>query len=384
MAESVKGLNPEILVWVRKKAGRSVSDVAQAIKKDPQVIEAWENGQAAPTYAQLETLAYKIYKRPIALFFFPEPPDEPDPEQSFRTLPDFEVENLSADTRFMVRKARALQISLYELNEGQNPAQRNIFRHLTVDPQSDAAAVARQVRDYLGIHLEDQRTWNYRRTAMDRWRASIQDVGIFVFKDSFKQKDISGFCLVEEEFPIIYINNSTAFSRQTFTLFHELAHILVQTNGVTKEDDSYIESLTGLSRHIEVFCNRFAAELLVPSSDFDNRFRSKSYNEEEIASLADHYLVSREVILRKLLEREVVTPDFYRQKATEWAQEYEERAKGAEGGNYYATQATYLGEKFLKLAFRRYFQGSLSIEQLAEYLNVRASSVPGLEHFALL
>ena len=218
---------------------------------------------------------------------------------------------------------------------------------------------------------------------MDEWRSAVEDVGVSVFKDSFKQKDVSGFCLIDDQFPIIYVNNSTAFSRQIFTLLHELAHILVQTSGVTKLDDSYIESLTGAPRYVEIFCNQFAAEFLVPSSDFDNRFRAHSYNAQEIARLADEYSVSREVILRKLLDRGIVSAEFYRQMAEEWADEYEARAEGAEGGNYYATQATYLGETYLRLAFSRYYQGSFAIDQLADYLNVKATSVPGLEAYVL-
>jgi len=40
------------------------------------VIEGWEAGASAPTYPQLEALAYKVYKHPLALFFFPEPPED--------------------------------------------------------------------------------------------------------------------------------------------------------------------------------------------------------------------------------------------------------------------------------------------------------------------
>ncbi|KKL56723.1 hypothetical protein LCGC14_2242570, partial [marine sediment metagenome] len=39
-----------------------------------------------------ERLAYEIYKRPLALFFFPEPPEEETPKESFRTLPQEEID----------------------------------------------------------------------------------------------------------------------------------------------------------------------------------------------------------------------------------------------------------------------------------------------------
>ena len=44
------------------------------MKKKVSDIDAWERGEASPTYIQLEDLAYEIYRRPIALFFFPNVP----------------------------------------------------------------------------------------------------------------------------------------------------------------------------------------------------------------------------------------------------------------------------------------------------------------------
>ncbi len=68
--------NPNVLRWARESLHLDVNEVALRMGKKPSDIEAWENGNTSPTYIQLEKLAYQIYKRPIALFFFPEPPEE--------------------------------------------------------------------------------------------------------------------------------------------------------------------------------------------------------------------------------------------------------------------------------------------------------------------
>src|SRR5438093_189341 len=73
MAKTVSGINTQILVWARERAGMTIAQVAKATGRDVSVIEAWESGDAAPTYPQLEDLAYRVYKRPLALFFFPDP-----------------------------------------------------------------------------------------------------------------------------------------------------------------------------------------------------------------------------------------------------------------------------------------------------------------------
>src|SRR5262245_32112049 len=214
MAEPVRAVNHKMLRWARERSGQTVTTVATALKKDPQVIEAWEAGQDAPSYQQLEILAYKIYKRPVALFFFPEPPQEIDPEHSFRTLPAFEIEDLSADTRFKVRQARALQLSLADLLGGVNPAPHRIHVDLRVDSDASPTAIAARAREYLGIDLDAQRKWKTTTEALKVWRGAVEERGVYVFKNTFKQKDVSGLCLYDPEFPLIYVNNSTAMTRQ--------------------------------------------------------------------------------------------------------------------------------------------------------------------------
>ena len=379
MSEHVIGIQPQVLKWARERAGYSLDEVARAMNKEVAVVEAWEEGPDTPTYVQLEKLAYQIYKRPLATFFLPEPPPEPDLKKSFRTLPEFEIETLSADTRFALRYARSMQLSLTELTNGVNPSERKIFQDITLSKKSNINHVAAQVRHYLGVSLSDQTSWDSAEEALKFWREHVEQVGMFVFKRSFKQKDVSGFCLLDNTFPIIYLNNSTAKTRQIFTLFHELAHILIQVNGITKLDDGYIDDLPKNERDIEVTCNRFAAEFLVPSRDFVQRIHNADFDDATISSLADFYKVSREVILRKFLERGLVSRHSYEAKAKKWAKEYLTSKPESSGGNYYRTQATYLGNKYLGLVFGQYYHGRLSIEQAAEYLGVKTTSVSGLE-----
>jgi Zn-dependent peptidase ImmA (M78 family) len=386
MTESVSGINPELLVWARKRSGQTLEDVAAAMSKDVATIQAWEAGTAAPTYVQLETLAYRVFKRPVALFFFPEPPAEVDPEHSFRTLPDVEIRDLAADTRHKVREARAMQLSLSELTEGKNPARRQILNELTL-PKASPAKAAATVRAYLDVDLKTQvEEWKDADEALREWRSALEGVGVFVFKDSFKQKDVSGFSLHDSEFPVIFVNNSTAATRQIFTLFHELGHLLFHVSGVTKEDDSFIDLLHGADRDLEVFCNRFAAEFLIPSEVIRAAATQLGTDDEVIRDLAASYKVSREVVLRRLVDLGFVSNKRYEKQVGEWKAEYEKflaKRKEKGGGNYYNTQATYLSDAFAQLVFAKYYRGNLSIEDVAQYLNVSAKSVPGIENAVL-
>jgi len=390
MGEKLTGVNPKIIQWARERARYSLESVAVKFKKDVSVIEKWESGEDFPIYSQLEKLA-EIYKRPLALFFFPEPPLEAEEKQEFRTLPDFEIENLAADTIYALRQAKAMQLSLQEINNGINPSTKKIFQDISVSSRDDLRKLAEQIRNYLNVTLEEQLTWNDQETALKKWRSAVEEAGIFIFKRSFKQREISGFCLIDIEFPIIYLNNSTEKSRQIFTIFHELAHILLQTNGITKSDDRYINSLKGENKYIEIFCNKFAAEFLLPNHVFSEIIRETivnvNDNDKIISKISSDYKVSREVVLRKLLDNNLISQKEYTLKVSEWYSEQVGKSQDKNkksGGNPYANQATYLGENYLKLVFNKYYQGQYDIERVADYLNIKkVATVEKLEQYLL-
>ena len=119
MAEYMTGINPDIIKWARERSGYNLQDIAKFFKKDIATISDWESGSSAPTYAQLEKLSDK-YKRPIALFFFPEVPEEPDLVNQL-ALRSSEIEALSPNIRLLLRHAVARQVSLMETEYGREP-----------------------------------------------------------------------------------------------------------------------------------------------------------------------------------------------------------------------------------------------------------------------
>jgi len=315
MAGQVVGIQPKVLRWARTRAGYSVEDIASKLKQDPAEVKAWEAGESAPTYAQLETLAYDLYKRPLALFFLPEPPQEADVKQEFRTLPNSELDQLLPNTRYLLRLGQAFQLSLKELTEGINPFDHKIFKEIKLTDAAQISSVAQRVREYLAIDIDTQANWGSTDEALKVWRNAVESAGVFVFKQSFKQKSISGFCLMDAEFPIIFINNSTSKTRQIFTLFHELAHLFVGVNSISKVDDSYIDELPSKGKKIEQICNALAAEILVPLKDFQKQIEKyQILDGYSIQALANRYRVSREVILRLSLDSRYINQTEYSMK----------------------------------------------------------------------
>ncbi len=376
MAEYVDGINTKILKWARERSGYSVEAAAKTLSKDISFINECESGNSALTYVQLETLADK-YKRPIAIFFFPEPPEEENIAENL-ALRSSDVAQLGPRIHILLRHAYARQLSLMELNLGNNPSENKIFVDIHAQLNDSPIELAKQTRVYLNISINEQIGWSNPTEALENWRECIEEKGIFVFKDAFKDDSVDGFCLVHDVFPVIYLNNSKPTVRQIFTLFHELAHLLLGKNGITRGIN-----LTG--EKIETFCNQFAAEFLVPSDDLESHLKFPDYDDDTVEKLASIYKVSRPVILLKLVNKGILTYENYLQRTKGWTALYEShRDRKTEdespgGGSYYNTQTAYLGKRYMELAFSSFYQGQCSIEQLAEHLNVKVKNLSGFE-----
>lgn len=378
--EPVAGIQPEVLQWARASIGLSREDVARALKQPVSEIELWESGISAPTYIQLEKLAYQVYKRPLAVFFLPKPPEEISPKREFRTLPEADMQSLSPDTYLQIRRAHAFQIAINELFDGKNPVEVPIWKELILSPEKSPAVQAKQIRNILKIELQDQSTWSAADIAVKKWRHAIEHRGIFIFKNAFKQKDISGFCIAHDKFPIIYLNNSTTKTRQIFSMLHELAHLLLDLNGISKFDVAYMDRLGSQEKSIELFCNAIAAEVLIPSDDFAVQTKDSPLNLERVdddyfVKLANRYGVSREAILRRFLDKNRVGADFYRLKAALWSSQQ----KRSSGGDWYASQNTYLSTKFAQEVIGQHYRQKISVEQASDILGIKAKNFLGLE-----
>ena len=379
-------VNPIVLRWARETAGYNIEELVKKFDRKRvtlDVVNDWENGTSSPSYEQLERLAYEVFKRPLALFFFPEPPEEESPKQAFRTLPQEEINLMEPTLLYLIRKAKAMQENLRELFNEKNPAKKQVCSDIKIHSSDSVSSIAKTVRKYFGGGLNEQYALKSNDEALKYWRNLMEEHGVFIFKDAFKEEECSGFCLYDGVFPIIYLNNSQPKIRQIFTLFHELAHLLFRTGGVDFRHNDFVMKLQGENKRIEVFCNKFAGEFLVPTADIKPQIQNKKIDDNLLSQLAKKFSVSREVILRKCLDLDYVTQTFYETKVGEWEAERSGRESFGSGGDYYLTRGAYLGNHYIETAFSKYYQGAISKSQLADYLGMKEASVSTFEGYVL-
>lgn len=377
MAEVLSGVNGSIIKWAREFYNMSPEEAATAIGVDYEKYCNWEKGTDYPTYAKLKKIS-DVFHKPSAIFFFPEPPTLPPIKGDLRTLPNEVVDNLSKNVIIQFEKAKAYQISLQELYEDK----QSILFNRSSFPK-DINKLCNYVRDLISFPISSQKGRKDAKVVFEIFRERFYELGIYVFKDSFKDNNISGLCLNDSQYPIIIINNSMSFARQNFTLFHELYHLLTNTSGAEIIRDDFYVYLNEQQTKNEKNCDKFANAFLIPVDDFEIELSKSPLNEDRITELAILYSVSKEAIMYKLLTMgKISNVEYDNLKETFYGDDLrniKHQSKGNGGGNYYYTKLSYLGQRYTGDVFKEYFSGRIDNVRASEMLNSKIDHLPKLE-----
>ncbi|MCH7492521.1 ImmA/IrrE family metallo-endopeptidase [Patescibacteria group bacterium] len=263
-----------ILKWAREKRfGLKMEffpNKALDFRKDAHLdlIEKWEKGVLQPTFEEVKKLA-KIYKRPLAVFFLDSPPEESSVPPDRRTIGSEDNETISPEGLLVIRKARKIQEAFAVLSE--ELGERLTFKYAKRSIEEDPEELAKKIRLDLSIELNKQFNSRTNEDFFEYLRTKIEKTGVITLKsgtsDSFPVGDCRAFSFTDSYPYTILINNKDREGAKNFSLMHEFAHILVREAGLCN-DFKVFNNNAGKINKLEVFCNRFAANFLVPRKDF--------------------------------------------------------------------------------------------------------------------
>ena len=291
-------INKDVLRWARTTAGLSIPQVAQVLGVKTEFILEIESSQRKVSKTLLNKLA-KLYKRPLTVLFLPEPPVETNIPTDYRMLPD-QKQLIGPETAHALRESRRLQEVLSDLAE--NPNAVSVFQDLPAEYNDNPDHIGSKIRSIIDIDFIEQNNWPSPGHAFRAWRGKLQRLGVNVFVGDFPREEARGFSLWHPELiPIIVVSRNEVPAAQIFTLFHELAHILLRSDAMClkKEDNTLLGT-------IEAWCNRVAAATLVPEGELKSvltKYRYTGIESWEIDSLyqmASIFKVSRHVIAIRL------------------------------------------------------------------------------------
>ena len=346
-------VTPNLLVWARERRGMDLSDLASRLRVKTQVLAAWETGERMPTFRQAQRLSQALYV-PFGYLYLPEPPIEELPIADFRAIPGQTPPRPSPDLLDMLSDVVAKQQWFQKYRESEGIEELPfIGRFTTTDSEKAVAADIRDVIDVEGARQQAS-SWEEFMWALTH---NAESSGIMVMRSGIvgnnphrplDVQEFRGFSISDHIAPLIFINGRDFKGAQLLTLAHEMAHIWTGEGGVSNPD--YGLQFKQEDNAVELFCNRVAAETLVPSEDFKSQWSLDDPSlDDNLNRLSSYYKVSSMVILSQALDNGLVTDFEYRESYRQMVEQAgQTKQAGESGGNFCHTLAARNGTIFTK------------------------------------
>lgn len=373
MSRSIPALvKPALLVWARERAGLSLEMAAVKMDIEAALLRQWELGGEHPSIAQLRKIG-ETYKRPLAVFFLPEPPVGFDPQSEFRRLAGVTPQTGSPEFRLALRLALFRRETARELY--QQLAEPIPECKAKAHPGEDEETVGQRIRELLGVSWAMQTGWSSPYAAMNGWRDAIERQGVLVFQTGeVELSEMRGTSIPHGPLPVILLNNSDAPHGRIFTLLHEFVHILL-TNGGHQTSAMEGKCLPE-DQLLERVSNRFAATTLLPRREFlaeASDFPAVMAGDDDgLRKFANRVKVSPETILRRLLALQKVPASLYRQKRRDWQKRvWFTPPQGSGGPPVEVKVVSALGRPFASLVLEGYQRNAVSSADVVDFLGVQ-------------
>lgn len=381
------GLNSEILIWAREAAGLDLEAAAQKIGLKgargvggADRLAAFEAGKTAPSIALLRRMA-RQYHRPILTFYLPRVPAPDELGHDFRTLPDRgDPSNVLLGA--LLRDLKSRQALVREMVEDDEESTQVALVGACKGMQ-DSGRLATSLIKMIGFEREQYRGQLKSEDAFSYLRGLIESKGVFVilagdcgsWQTAIEVSVFRGFAISDPLAPFIVVNDQDAKSAWSFTLLHELAHLLLGESGI---------SGGAPNGRIEKLCNDAAAATLIERDEIADLDLSGGADDSVlIGALADRARVSRSMVAYQLFRIGRITQrrwealrDEFRAHwlATKAAEKERNRAK-ASGPDWYVVRRHRLGPALLSIARQGMADGTLTPTRAARMLGVKPMSV---------
>ena len=387
-------VNPEILVWARETAGFTVEEAARKlalgnsrVSSAADKLAALEVGEKEPTRPQLVKMADQ-YRRPLLTFYLSRPPVKGDRGADFRTLsPDISARD-EALLDALVREIRARQSMVRAVLEDDEEIEPLPFigSHRIEDGRE---AVLEKLRWLVGVELTAYRNQRGPKEAFDLLRDNTEKTGVFVLLQgnlgshhtNIGTETFRGFSIADDLAPFVVINPNDARPALSYTLLHELVHLLLGQTGV---------SAAHSENDIEQFCDRVAGEFLLPREELTNLSLNGN---SELSAISKHISkfafdrnLSRTMVAYNMYLANRISVETFRELRDDFSQQwrrererFREQAREREARiNPNVIRRYQLGGALIHLVRRVMAAGGLTTVKAATVLGVKPGRLPTL------
>ena len=365
-------ISPLVLEWAIARSETNKDDLAKATGTSSAIVEQWIVGSKQPSFRQAKTIAKRV-RLPFGYLFLDSPPPDNLPIPDLRTINGESTEELSVDLRDVVLSTLRKQewLSEHRKELGSQP----IAIVGSVRSDSSSSSVATKIRRWLGLLAPSQRGSSPDEFLRELIKV-IENGGVSVLRSgivgnnttrTLKVEEFRGFAISDKYAPFIFINSVDAKAAQIFTLIHELAHICRGDTGISGgiDADGSIE---------ESFCNKVAADVLVPPTEFAKIWSNYLELEDAIKGSAKHFHASRYVIAIRAFESGYISRQELTQLLVQFSSE-SSRQRTSKGGDFYKTLVVRNGRTFTQSVVNAVARQQVLVRDAASLLDAKPSQL---------
>ncbi len=365
MRNKVNFVNARNLKTARENVGYSTIKMTQKIlgkgMRVDKILE-WENGRDKPTWNQLHTIA-NVYG--VNTFLLTGKELIPSSRNIFdfrktRSLTNNPDSDLFKFIDFLLQRQRYLNATMLKEELGSNKLVGSGIAYQT-NPKKMAEFIAGK------INYNHPRN-NHLKTLV----TLLENNKVFVMKTlsywrNITVNDMRGVYLKDNYAPIIALNRKDSKTAQLFTLAHEITHLFLDKEGI-----SNISFRDRTTNQIEVFCNKVAANLLMPEDKLE-----KIKDMQEIDSLAKRFGVSRLMTFYRLKNLGLLNAiaDLSQLEQSIKRESEKKSSDNPTGGNYNNNMKDSNGGLFNNFISSLYFNQKINAAEACKILKVSIDKV---------
>ena len=304
-------VNKDMLIWARSETPFA-SSIDQLTLRFPRIsgekLRKWESGEELPSIREAKDLA-KIYRLPFACFYLSKmPAKKPKRYTDRRTAIGTDYGEMSYELWDEISRICSDRDTLLEyVDEDIYP----ISSIPTVKETDSVETIAAVIRDYLKLPVSFRYKKEYGGNSFNYFRDALERHGIIVAQiSSVSLSEMKGLSIYEDRFPIVAINNKDYERAKTFSLFHEVAHLIRRSSSLCLIDDD------ARNDDEEKICDRIATEVLMNRAEFKKiaetvLSKEGEWNSISLMILADKFGVSTVAAFRRLHDLSIISDAEY-------------------------------------------------------------------------
>ncbi len=379
-------INKDMLVWARNTTPFTTpEDVESRFPTlSAEDITKWESGEELPSITEAKELA-KRYKLPFACFYLPKCPDK-QPKKSYtdrRTFTGSSYGVMSYELWEEIERVKSDRETMLEYYKNEEYGFEDLPK-LSLDASIEDIVFA--IREFFELPLSFKNKTAYKNNSFNYYRLKIESKGVIVAQISGVDLcEMKGLSIYDDVFPIVAINNKDYERAKTFSLFHEVAHLIRRSSSLCliNDDERNDEE--------EKICDSIAAEILMDTNEFRNIAAEiySSHNEWSdiaLSQLADRFGVSVVSAFRRLYDLDIIGRNYYFERYKEISNSFEavlEKIKKAQEGKnipffFHVRFINAHGHLLPKVVLSAHYSGKISIGETCRILNVKSKYIGDL------